>query len=104
VGNRIGLQVSGIDSHSAVFRLLYRFPVRDAATGDAANELKSLVTPGVALQSSGFSANRDVVELVIRPERTVATTDRAVAACQPAWPSRDIKANRAAMTGRSEHC
>lgn len=102
-GNGTGLEVAGVYAYPAVFVWLYRFPVRDTSACGAPDELEILLAPGVTHDHARLSTDRDVLELVIRPERAVATADRAVAACQTARLSWDIDADGAAVTGSGEH-
>ncbi len=98
-----GLEVTRVDPHLAVFLGMGWLPVSDATACAAPDESQRLVTPGVGAGCVTAADDAYLRPLVIRPQGSVAAADRAVAVCEPAWPTRHFDANGSTMAGSGNH-
>lgn len=96
------IKVAEIDSHP-VAAPPGRLPVRDATTRCAPTQPKALVTPCVAVDASPASGDLHLAWFIVAPQPSVTATDRAVAAREPSWLSRDLDLNCTAVARPCEH-
>jgi len=100
---RAWFEVPHIHTHVGHLSRTRSLPVRDAAAGRAAYKPQCLATPRVRLCGTRFANNTHIRRLVVRPQRAVSATDRAVAVREHARPARDLDPHCSAMTRAGEH-
>ena len=97
------LKVSRVDAHSQAALRNRWLPVSDTAARIAPDEAESLGAPRVRGRGTLFGSDSDLCLLVVRPQSSVATTDRAVAVREAARTPRYLDLHGAAMTCGAEH-
>jgi hypothetical protein len=99
------LEVRCVYGHGIAATCLAVLVVRDAAAALAAEVEADLASPGVSGQAARWSGNAYGLGGEVGPQRSVTTTNRAIAACHSARQSRDLDSHGTTMTGSGHgHC